>query len=252
MLEAKIAASADQMQAKLREIRSTFEHSGDKGSAVETAFRAFLEVYLPRRLAVGHGEVLDTFGNRSPQTDVVIVTEDHPFTFTSSEPGLFFIEGVAAAGEVKSVLNRTSLQEAIQNSIAFKRLTVNRSTRVIWNIGVAQSLERRPYFLIAMESKLRLSTIEKKLVERAAQGGIHPDGLLDFVLIVESGKILVNLGNGTGPYKANTSTGDVARGWTTFDDTSGLFHFLGWLSTVIPREVHNPSILTLYLLKPPP
>jgi hypothetical protein len=202
-------------------------------------------------LAVGHGEVIDTYGNHSSQTDVVIVTEDHPFTFTSDKPGLFFIEGVGAAGEVKSVLNGKSLQEAIQNSVGFKRLTVNHSTRVMWNIGTtSQFWDHRPYFLVAIESKFKPATIEQKLLERAAQGGIRPEGLLDLVLTVESGETLNDVGHGTGAYRANTLDGDTARGWTTFDDALGLFHFLGWLSTVIPREIHNSSIPTLYLLNP--
>ncbi len=42
MLEEIIAAAGSQMKAKLAEARATFEHKGNKGDQVETAFRTFL------------------------------------------------------------------------------------------------------------------------------------------------------------------------------------------------------------------
>lgn len=94
MLRDKISALESQMRARLDEIRATYEHAGDKGASVEDSFRTFLREYLPRRLDIGHGEIIDTENRRSKQTDIVIVTEDHPLTFTPSAPGLFFIDGV--------------------------------------------------------------------------------------------------------------------------------------------------------------
>jgi hypothetical protein len=78
MIKDKIAAVESQMKAKLDEIRATFAQSGDKGSSVEDSFREFLRQYLPRRLEIGQGEIIDSRGERSKQTDIVIVNEDHP------------------------------------------------------------------------------------------------------------------------------------------------------------------------------
>ena len=122
MLKDKIAAVEAQMRARLREIRATFDHAGDKGTSTEDSFRTFLRQYLPRRLAVGHGEVVDRQGRRSRQTDVVIATEDHPFTFTEVLPGLFFIEGVCGVGEIKTNLTATELEKALESSSQFKRM----------------------------------------------------------------------------------------------------------------------------------
>src|SRR2546426_4686724 len=85
----KVAAVEAQMKASLQEARASFKQSGDKGATVEDAFRGFIRQYLPRRLEVGHGEVIDSKGARSAQTDVVVVNEDHPLTFTQNAPGLF-------------------------------------------------------------------------------------------------------------------------------------------------------------------
>jgi len=122
MLREKFAAIESQMRGKLDEIRATLEHPGDKGTSIEEVFRGFMREYLPRRLDVGHGEILDSEHRRSKQTDLVVVNEDHPLTFPPNQPGLFFIEGVCAAGEIKTVLNSSGLDKAIENSLQFKQL----------------------------------------------------------------------------------------------------------------------------------
>lgn len=112
-LKAKIAAVEEQMRAKLAEIRATLRHAGGKGQQVEEEIRSFLREYLPRRLEVGHGEIIDTSGARSSETDVIIVTDDHPFTFARDLPGLFFVEGVCGVGEVKAVLGPDELADTL-------------------------------------------------------------------------------------------------------------------------------------------
>src|SRR5262245_22192237 len=106
----------EQMAAKLGAAREKVNDSGDHGTTAEDAFREVLREYLPRDLAIGHGEVIDTHGARSAQTDFVIASADHPLTFSSDLPGLFFIEGVLAAGQVKSVLTGEGLEEALAHS----------------------------------------------------------------------------------------------------------------------------------------
>src|SRR5438034_11850042 len=104
MLQDKFAAIENQLKAKLAEARASFAHGGDRGHDLERAVRCVVRDFLPRRLDVGQGEVIDSLGSRSGQTDLVIANEDHPFTFASDSPGIFFVEGVAAAGEIKTVL----------------------------------------------------------------------------------------------------------------------------------------------------
>jgi len=93
MLKDKIATVERGMRERLKELRITFTQRGDKGVSVEAIFKKFLREYLPRRLEVGSGEVIDSKENRSRQTDIVIVNEDHPFTFTQDLLGLFLLKG---------------------------------------------------------------------------------------------------------------------------------------------------------------
>src|SRR3954454_14882631 len=114
-LRADVTKAQQQMVDKLDQARIRFKQSGDVGTAgAEVPFRDFLREYLPGIYEVGHGEIVDSDGHRSAQTDVVIVEPDHPFTFTEDQPGLFFIDGVAAAGEVKSVLTSGELDRTLE------------------------------------------------------------------------------------------------------------------------------------------
>jgi hypothetical protein len=99
-----LRAREQQLTAGLGATRAEFDHTGNRGIAAETAVRDFLSHHLTRHLDVGDGEVIDSFGNRSRQMDVVITTEDQPFRQAPSEPGLCVIEGVYAVAEVKSNL----------------------------------------------------------------------------------------------------------------------------------------------------
>jgi hypothetical protein len=123
MLEDKIRRVENQMRESLAETRETFTHSGNKGTTVEDALSKVVREYLPRRLDITNGEIIDSCGNRSGQADLIIVNEDHPFTISSTRgPSLCFIEGVSAVGEIKSVLTSTELRNVLRNSVKYKKL----------------------------------------------------------------------------------------------------------------------------------
>jgi hypothetical protein len=186
-----------QMMEKLEEIRATFHHKGIKGGEVEACVREFLQRYLPRRFQVGEGEIIDTAGQRSAQTDVVIADEHHPFTFTEHESGLFFVEGVTAAGEVKSVLTSTDFDRSIDNSKVFKSLSL--SPRYSYSSYACDADVRRfftkpPWFLLAFESQLSLTTINQKLRKRATVEN-EVNQMVDAVFVLGQGWV-INFGDG--------------------------------------------------------
>src|SRR5712692_7857540 len=129
ILKGMISAVEDEMLARLEQARGAFAHAGDKGATVEEAMRTTLRKYLPAVIRVGQGEVIDTAARRSGQTDVLIASPEHPFTFPVDGPGLFLIEGVVAAGEVKSVLTSKELESALNASTKFKALEARMSGR---------------------------------------------------------------------------------------------------------------------------
>ena len=248
MLRDKISSSEAQMRLKLQEARITFAHSGDKGTVAEEAFRAFLRQYLPRRLEVGHGEVVDSYGKRSAQTDVVVANEDHPYTFTPDQPGVFFVEGVSAAGEVKSLLTTQHLKQALENSHQFKQLQMN---PVGARAFAAPSDLKRfykcpPWFLIAFESQLTLLNIGNTLVQFINQNALEPTGIMDAIFVIDRGWI-INLGDGQGTFGMKSSQGVILSGWQWKEEKAVLYPLLGWLWAVMPR-LEGYGVLLNYIL----
>ena len=251
MLQAKIASVEVQMRAKLAEVRATHSHAGSKGEQVEDVLRCFLREYLPRRLEVGHGEVIDSYGNRSSQTDVVIVNDDHPFTFTHDLSGLFFIEGVCAAGEVKTVLTSKELTNTMEKARRFKTLRVRRAkgTLICANISDRDRFYTKPpYFLFAFESQISLDTIENELSLAGHHGTDGYTGGIDGVFLLDRGW-MIDFGDGKGQLQFRKPDGEAVRGWVLQKFSCVLFDFLGWLSSVILRSVRFEAILPRYLVE---
>lgn len=248
-----LRAHETKMIAVLEEARARLDHGGSKGTIVEAAVRGFLREYLPSNLGVGHGEVIDTYGARSGQIDVVIASDDHPFTYTQDSPGLFFIEGVLAAGEVKSVLDGSALDRALQASLKFKRLRNRPSDKD--EIFANPSDARRwhvnpPFFLFALESRISFKSIGKKIVQFELDHGISPPGInamLDSVYVLRDGW-LVNFGDGKGATRWGDSDGTVREpGWRGRKSQHVLFDLLGWLSGTMPRSRRWLPVLLKYL-----
>ena len=95
------------------------------GAAMEQPVRKQLEQILPRGIAVGSGFVIDGGGNTSRQTDVVLYEKDICPVFSvndTPETTYYPCEGVIAVGEVKSTLDRQTLEDAFEKIASVKRL----------------------------------------------------------------------------------------------------------------------------------
>ena len=210
-------------------------------------FRELLVQYLPRGLAVGQGEVIDTSDRRSGQTDVVIVDIDHPFIFTPSEPGLFLIEGVVAAGEVKTVLTSKELDASLRNAVRFKSLEPEHQEGTLIHStnpsDIPRFYDRRPYFLVAFESQLTTSTVAEKAAEYAEA---HDVKAFDAIFLLDRGWA-IDFGDGQGGFRFGAPGGRPATGWVWQEPHEVLFDFFVWLSAVMPKLVRFQPIIQLYL-----
>ena len=95
------------------------------GAAMEQPVRDQLEQILPRGIAVGSGFVIDSEGGTSRQTDIVLYERDICPVFSinnTPETTYYPCEGVIAVGEVKSTLDRQSLEDAFKKIASVKRL----------------------------------------------------------------------------------------------------------------------------------
>lgn len=232
------------MRQQFETVRAKFGHSGNKGTNTEAILRDFLREYLPRRYDIGTGEIMDSGGRRSAQTDVVIVTGDHPFTFTQHQPGLFFVEGVLAAGEVKSLLTSEHLANSIANAVRLRGLKPRPTgMKMIWTMNASDNKRfgnSPACFLFAFESQLSLHKIHEQLSTQTQRS-------LDAAFVFNQGVVL-DLGDGGGLVRFDRSDGGVVQGWCQVEGANVLAFLLLWLSA-LPDIQHGGSILPRYLLQ---
>jgi hypothetical protein len=89
-------------------------HSGEFGIYREKICREFFRFFIPQRLEIGSGFVIDSFGNHSFQCDIVVYDkENSPILQSDTLASFFPIESVVAVGEIKSTLSKKKLSEAL-------------------------------------------------------------------------------------------------------------------------------------------
>lgn len=95
------------------------------GSAAEQPVRDQLAQILPRGTGVGEGFVIDSYGGTSRQQDAIVYERDIcPVFSVNNTPQTTYYpcEGVIAVCEVKSSLDRNSLEDAFEKVASAKRL----------------------------------------------------------------------------------------------------------------------------------
>lgn len=115
-------AISDQLQAEFRKT-SEVANSGGKGVLREDALGKFLIDYLPKRYAVGRGEVITPENRTSGQLDVVVYDDTRcPVLVPSPAHAVYPIESVFGAISIKSRLSSNELKDAYGNIVSFKQI----------------------------------------------------------------------------------------------------------------------------------
>jgi hypothetical protein len=97
-------------------------HAGEKGYANEQLLTNLLIKFLPKRCSIGSGIIIDSKGNRSRQVDIIVYDSYfHPELFAQGVTVLFPLDLVYMVIEVKTVLNKKTMTEAIDNITSVKR-----------------------------------------------------------------------------------------------------------------------------------
>ena len=94
--------------------QNRLSHPGEFGTYREAIVRDFLQSFLPQRLAIDTGFVVNALGEISGQIDLVIYDPSLTPPLESKNRQRFFpVETVIAAGEVKSDVNRDQFAAAL-------------------------------------------------------------------------------------------------------------------------------------------
>lgn len=271
----KILATVEQeLQTALAKARLESDHGTTIGDGAEEAVRNTLRNYLPSGYGVGKGIVYDAFGDGSRQTDVVITNPDHPLSFPEGKSGTYVVDGVAAAGEVKSCLDVTALSDSIKKGTAFKqlRMTVNESDHVMTTKEQAYMQQIGmvpPYFVVTFDNKVAINTIGDRLREAdlisppvGKSMGEHdwantPQPPLDAICVLGKGvwlylrpdnpmgfQIGINKEDGSKTVKNDYS------GWAYLETDAPLVITMIWLHAAMPRVFRGRSVFSPYLVPP--
>lgn len=269
----KILATVEQeLQTTLAKARLESDHGTTIGDGAEDAVRETLRAYLPAGYSVGKGIVYDAYGDGSRQTDIVITNPDHPLSFPEGKSGTYVVDGVAAAGEVKSRLDVATLQDSIAKGSAFKklRMTVGESDSVMTPKDQAymqQIGNVPPYFVVAFDNVVADNTIAERLemaglIEppNGKSMGIQdwantPQPPLDAICVLGEGVWLYlrpdnPMGFHIGYTKADGSKAvrNDLSGWAFVKTESPLVMTMVWLHAAMPRIFRGKSVFSPYLI----
>jgi hypothetical protein len=124
------------------ELSSRSNHPSHKGSIKEKKAREKLEKLLPGYIAVGEGFVIDSYGNQSRQTDLILYERYHSSVFELGAPEATYhpCEGVCAVGEVKTALDLEELRDAYAKIESVKALKRNSSRYSYRKYGSTQAM----------------------------------------------------------------------------------------------------------------
>jgi len=142
---------------KYSKMVSIAEHTGNLGTAREAIISSFLEENLPQFIQYHSGEIFDSEENRSGQIDIVLHPITAPKLHLYGAINLFPAETVLATMEVKSMLNKKAVYEALGNCNKVKALQLRpkkrKSEGIIDNTTI-------PFILFAFKSNTKKTIIK--------------------------------------------------------------------------------------------
>jgi hypothetical protein len=112
-----------ELRLEFDQLAKEISHNQSAGEAREEALRRQLARYLPRRVGIDRGFVVDAHGGESKQIDVVIYDQTVGTVFDVGGVKYFPCETVIAVGEVKSdIRSKEKLGDALDKIRSVKRL----------------------------------------------------------------------------------------------------------------------------------
>ncbi|WP_439515536.1 DUF6602 domain-containing protein [Oceanibaculum nanhaiense] len=177
---------------KIRET-ANIKHTGAKGSERELDVAAFIGELLPQNYSARKGEVVDLFGNKSPQMDVVIFDVLKNFPLYSGDSVVLPAEACLASIEVKSKINAAEIEKSQKAARQLKSLKPWKrqlgSSRT-----TARSVGPRParylHVLFAYDTDIvdtDWARTELARIEKHSDG--PADGAVDFLYVLKRGLI---------------------------------------------------------------
>jgi hypothetical protein len=149
--------------------------SASSGREREQFVDEFLRKVLPPAYRIGSGDVIDSFGQKTGQQDVIVELSFLPtLPAIAGKERLYLAEGVAALVEVKSNLAK-DWEDVKRRASAVRKL--RRIFRTPGFTPYGPPPERIPYFVVGYTGWKSIETVQEKCQE----------GFVDAILIIDKG-----------------------------------------------------------------
>jgi hypothetical protein len=237
---------------KLRQARRSTGHAGVRGNELGGALGEIVkDHFVDCASYYEQCQVTDTHGTISNEVDLVFLNRFHPAFLLKDRPRAFFIEGVLAAAEVKTSLDKGETIDCLQKARAFKRLRpkvegTDLQTHNVEAKDWTRYLLRRPFFAFAYEDTRRLSTIQRNIEDWVDANRVPDVEQIDAFFIRNKG-IIVNLGSGLGALEMQDVSGGLLSGFVRHETSAIFSQLILWLSLVCPTFTSLRPILLRYM-----
>jgi hypothetical protein len=163
-------AISSELFAKFKK-SAEIQHNVGKGDNREDALMDFLKENLPKRYALGSGEVISSDNSISKQCDIVIYDADHcPILVTSKTHSVYPIESVYGVIEIKSVLTSSELEKSYANIQSVKNLVKDEyfahSTSPGSTIGIKKPMIFAAVFAYSVDRSLDAVSKQADLLDK--------------------------------------------------------------------------------------
>jgi hypothetical protein len=146
------------LQAEVDVFARLVRHYGEQGRANELALTNLLEAFVPGRIGVGTGMVIDRHDRYSRQTDIVLYEQAEEARVLAQATHLLHpVEGVLACVEVKTTLRSDDIADCIRKKKALLDLVPATS----WPEGASHPL----FIVLAYSSGISPEAVQKGFAE---------------------------------------------------------------------------------------
>jgi hypothetical protein len=224
---------------KLRDARSFTSHRGVRGDELAGVLgNEILNHFVESASLHEKCEVRGHLGGLSQEIDLVLLNRFHPAFLVENRPRAPYIEGVIAAAEVKTSLNKRETLRCLEKARSFKRLKAKVDGKDLQGhtfdiIDLERYLVRRPFFAFAYEDDRTLHTVQSNIEQWTTENEVPLDEQIDAVFVLNKG-IIVNLGTGHGTIEMRDPIGDPLSGFVRNGTVRVFSQLILWLSLVCP------------------
>ncbi|WP_145320252.1 DUF6602 domain-containing protein [Paenibacillus xylanexedens] len=173
-------SSRKKMMIDFEEVTSQIEHKGERGSSREEIFSTYFRKYIPLKYEFSRGAIIDLSGRQSKQQDLIIHDAfSSPILMNMDSTKIIPIESVFATIEIKSSLNKSRLNECVENI---------KSVRGLPKHPITPFVSPTAGFVFAYTSDTSLETLLDNLVDLNLQ--IDPNHQISVVCVLDKGMII--------------------------------------------------------------